>query len=132
MEEQMQAIEKVKAEEERLEREKAEEEARLAEQKRAEKEAKRSSLPEEPESGADVTKVVFRLPTGAKIERRFGKVEKVQNLYTFLSLDNFEDENSITLSTTYPTKELTDKDVSLVEAGLHPQALLHVRENLDD
>ena len=131
MEQQMAEIERQKAEEEAAAKAKADEEARIAEEKLAEKERKRQSLPTEAEPGPDTTKVVFRLPTGAKIERRFGKVETVQNLYTFLSLDNFEDDSSITLSTTYPTKELTDRDVSLEESGLHPQALIHVRENLD-
>lgn len=131
MEEQMAAMERAREAEEAAARQAAEEEARIAAEKQAEKEQKRLNLPDEPEASAEATKVVFRLPTGSKLERRFGKTEPVQNLYIFLSLDNFEDENSITLSTTYPTKELTDKDISLEEAGLHPQALLHVRENLD-
>jgi hypothetical protein len=53
-------------------------------------------------------------------------------LYTFLGIAHFPNSTQdLILSTSYPTKDLTNPVATLEEEALHPQALLHVRLNTD-
>jgi hypothetical protein len=110
----------------------AAEEAAKEEEKRLEREALLASLGDEPEAGPDITQIAFRLSDGSKITRRFNKTAPISVLYVFLTAEHFKEDKDLTLTTTYPTKELTDRNASIEAEGLHPQALLHVRENIDD
>eukprot|EP01102_Stenamoeba_stenopodia_P008402 TRINITY_DN2412_c0_g1_i1.p1 TRINITY_DN2412_c0_g1~~TRINITY_DN2412_c0_g1_i1.p1 ORF type:complete len:428 (-),score=92.24 TRINITY_DN2412_c0_g1_i1:151-1266(-) len=124
-----------------MERERQEEEAQLQEAqrismmdaKRAEKSSKKASLPPEPEKGASgSTHLVIRLPTGTRIERRFMKTDTISTVKDFVDSTINEtgfDSDSYSLTSAYPRKTFTNVETSLEEAGLVPQAVLHVSED---
>lgn len=98
-----------------------------AEQDRLDK--AKSLLRPEPSSGG--TRIRFALPSGKKLERRFGNDETVGALKAFLIL-HFADENSaiknIALSTNFPKKTYTQDEQTLTESELAPQAVLMVQD----
>jgi len=91
---------------------------------------KGEALPPEPEAGLpDVSRVAVRLPDGRRLDRRWLKSTKLQLLVDWVSsveLDTYD----VGLVSQYPRREFTmaDHGLSLEEAGLHPQAMLFVRE----
>ncbi|KAK1324464.1 hypothetical protein QJS10_CPA01g02470 [Acorus calamus] len=132
-------------EQERLEREAAEEERKRKEEEElrekaareaAEKEAalarrrqeKAMSLGVEPEKGPNVTQILVRFPNGERKGRRFDSSATIQSLYDYVdSLDCPGTENYTLVGSfprvVYGPDKLT---LSLMEAGLHPQASLFV------
>ncbi len=77
------------------------------------------------------TLIVFRLPGGNRIERRFNKKDKIDDLYNFIDFledDNIK-ENNFDLIQTFPFIIFNDREKTIEEANLFPNAVLQVREN---
>jgi len=100
------------------------------EEKRAAKLRKKESLPPEPPPGTvGVCSLVMRFPNGSRLERRFLGSEKLQTVIDFIESTTEEtgcESGHINLATAYPRKTYTDLNMTLADAGLTPQALLHV------
>ncbi|XP_031094960.1 plant UBX domain-containing protein 10 [Ipomoea triloba] len=112
---------------ERAAREAAEREAALAKLR----EEKARSLGPEPEKGPDVTQVLVRFPTGEREGRRFYSTARIQSLYDYVDSLGSLEMDSYKLVSNFPrTVYGSDKlEMSLKEAGLHPQASLFIELN---
>ena len=66
---------------------------------------------------------------GSKAERRFDKRRSIQVLYDYLEI---QDIVGVEILFGFPAVILTDKNVSLEEAGLFPKALVIVRKIEDN
>ncbi|CAJ1937135.1 unnamed protein product [Cylindrotheca closterium] len=112
---------RMREEEEKKRRETEQEEERLSTAKLL--------LRSEPVSGG--ARIRFVLPSGRKLDRRFFESDTVGALKAFLIL-HFSENNvgikNIALSTNFPKKQYDDKDQTLVESGLSPQAVLMVQD----
>ena len=127
-------LEDKKKEEIRIENEKRkkEEELKLLEEKSI---MLKNSLPKEPEdSNPDKCVIIFRYPDGCKnIERKFLKTNKIQILYNFiesLGREIYSEDNitKFTLIQTFPFKKYENKEKTLEEEGLFPNAMLQIKE----
>ncbi|CAM9395024.1 unnamed protein product [Scytosiphon promiscuus] len=124
------------AEEERARAE--EEAAKLAreEQTRIEHlESIRSRVREEPPPGGNTARIRLQLPNGSKVERRFdgdGTVGEIRGFVTLYLEDNDIPIKNFSMSTNFPRKTYSQEDgddaLSVVEAGLHPTAMLFVHD----
>ena len=99
------------------------------ERKRIQKEQRKCEimhrLSSEPPLGNDAAQVSFKLQSGKRIERRFGKTEPVQMLYDYLeSIDVIGSE----LTTGFPSTILVNRESSLEAEGIYPKSVIHVRE----
>jgi len=116
---------KVHEEEQRridLEQERIEVEAK----KKMESENKRETLPPEPPSGEGL-QVLIKLPSGARLNRRFLGVHKFQDVYNFVDLNQNEIEpDSYQLVSNFPRRTFSERQQTLQEASLGSQALLLV------
>lgn len=130
--------EKRRASEEALAAQRAREEQEDRQQRQKEQtlaEA-RLSVPEPPSTStprSEVTHIRFTLPSGARIDRRFFTKDTLAMVRAFLVV--YFSEQSITIesfsiSTNYPKKTFAeDQDgLSLLEAGLVPQAVLMIQD----
>jgi hypothetical protein len=76
--------------------------------------------------------IVFRYPDGeTRVERRFLKVDKIEMLYDFvdsLGTEIFEESNEYDLIVPFPFKAMSDKNRTIFEEGLFPNAVLQIRE----
>uniref|UniRef100_A0A0V0G8G6 Putative regulator of the ubiquitin pathway n=1 Tax=Triatoma dimidiata TaxID=72491 RepID=A0A0V0G8G6_TRIDM len=88
-----------------------------------------SQIPEEPPSNLpDTLSVVFKMPSGERIERRFFRTHTLKDIYNFIfchpsSPDSFE------IATNFPKRTLqceTEGEKTLVEAGLGGREVLFV------
>lgn len=73
---------------------------------------------------------MFRFESGRK-ERRFLKTEKIQILYDFidsLGKEVFSESEQYELISTLPFKLYSQKDKTLQEEGLFPNAVIQIRE----
>lgn len=90
------------------------------------------------ESDKDSTQVVFRAPNGtSRITRRFMKTDLVDNLYEYIQICDFEGlgfENTLNpdfvIMQNMPTKYFNDdtRQLTLEKTGLHPRAMLFIKE----
>ena len=112
--------------------------------KELEKEEKRKNvcknLPKEPigftklklENDQNSTKIIFRYPDlNRRIERRFLKTDKVETLYNFvdsLGKEIFSESDNYQLVQTFPNKSFSDRERSLEDEGLFPNAIIQIRE----
>ncbi len=126
--------EEKKREEERIEKEKREklEEEKLLKEKLI---MLKNSLPPEPnDSNPNKCIIVFRYPDGSKnVERKFLKSEKIQILYNFIESIGREIYtetyiNKFILIQTFPFKNLENKEKTLEEENLFPNAMLQIKE----
>lgn len=98
--------EEKKAEEERLVKEQEEAEGRRKDEVIQLKTTLKAALPEEPETdNSDALRIMFKLPNGSRLDRRFLKSDPVKYLYFYVfaseeSLFNFK------LRTNFPTRDL--------------------------
>jgi len=82
----------------------------------------------------NITQIIYRLPNGDKIQRRFYQNEKVEVLFKFLESRTEEQvPKNFELVINYPRKvfsktEKTGLNITLSEAQLVPQAVLFVKE----
>ncbi|KAK9505605.1 hypothetical protein O3M35_009617 [Rhynocoris fuscipes] len=88
-----------------------------------------SEIPEEPpKTVTETMSVVFKMPSGERIERRFYKTQTLRDIYNFVfchpsSPDSFE------IATNFPKRTLqcdSQGDMTLVEAGLGGREVLFV------
>ncbi|CAM9239967.1 unnamed protein product [Discosporangium mesarthrocarpum] len=136
--EEQEELQRTKAREEEEARQRQQEEAvseALREKERLERlSSLRSQIREEPPPGPEATRVRLQLPNGSKVDRRFGKDEKVGQVRSFLNI-HFESAGipitNFSMSTNFPRKTYAqgqDDGLTLVEAGLHPQSVLYVHD----
>ena len=133
-EEAARAVAEAEAAQLRAEQEAAEaEEARLAEltssieKRRKEKEV---VLGLEPDPGPTTTTVSVRLPDGSRTQRRFVNSWKVGTLFDFVDTAPSVPALHYSLVSNFPRRVFTrdgDEELTLEEAGLHPQAVLFVQ-----
>lgn len=138
---QLEQMEKEENLKRKKEEEKKKEEARLlkeqAEKEQKEKllkEEKLKTLPSEPVEGdPNASLIILRYPhSEERAERRFLKTEKIQVLYdyvTTLGSDIFEESGEFELMQPFPFKIYNDKEKTLEEEKLFPNAVLQIREN---
>lgn len=128
---------RLKAEQE--EQKRLEEERRLELERQKEEALKErravciSRLKPEPEVGAEnVIRIVFRMPSGKRVERRFHKDDntKVDDLYCFIgSLEEMDDVGDFNLCFGYPKVSLDEKERLLKDVeGFGISAMLVVEE----
>ncbi len=127
----MKKIQEEKKKQEELKKQKEAEEKIKKEQEL--KDEKRKTLPPEPEEGnKEASKIMFRYPhTEQRVERRFMKTDKIGSLYDFvctLGTEIFEESGEFELITPFPFKIYNNKEKTLVEEGLYPNAVLQIRE----
>lgn len=133
------AVDRAREEGERLRRqeEEKEREREAAEKRRQVEEAaaaaealaaKRARLPPEPSAGeAGRLVLAFRLPSGRRRQRAFSQCDRVGSLYDFVDV---EEERLASepyhLVTHVPKMVFSDRDATLVDAGVQSQAVLLV------
>jgi FAS-associated factor 2 len=103
--------------------------------KRQEQSEKRKKLGMEPAATeSDVCKLVFRLPNGSRIERRFRNDDTLQLLYEFVeTLTEMESIHSFDLYSNFPRQSYADKKhLTMLEANLVPSAMIVVEEYNQD
>ena len=124
----LEAAEKILEERKKNEENKRNEERKIFELKDANRKAKIQAVGEEAE-GDEAVLVSFRMVNGSKAERRFDKRRSIQVLYDYLEI---QDIVGVEILFGFPAVILTDKNVSLEEAGLFPKALVIVRKIEDN
>lgn len=91
--------------------------------------AERRAVPPEPPIGPDVTRLRFQMPAGAKLNRRFPQGATIGDVRFFLQEHVAAGGGAaqvLELNTTFPRRKYEDDTQTLVDAGLHPQAVLYV------
>jgi FAS-associated factor 2 len=87
----------------------------------------------EPAAGSGTARIRFTLPNGKKVDRRFRNEETVEVLRAFLVL-HFEEAmvemKNFGISTNFPKRSFGEEEdgLTLVEAGLSPQAVVMVQD----
>lgn len=81
---------------------------------------------DEPPKDQDATEIVFRLPDGSRIQRRFRRSSSVEAVINFLSSQGIS-MNSHVLMATLPPRRFENPAQSLEEAGLFPSTTLIVQ-----
>lgn len=121
-------------EEERIEKERMEKEKIRKEQEGKKLvEKKLNEIPPEPSADdKESSLIIFRCPDGERRhERRFLKSHKVGCLYDFvdtLGKEIFEESDSYELIQPFPYKVYNDKEKTLEEEKLFPNAVLQIKE----
>ena len=128
-------LRKEKEEKEKKRREEQKEKERIAKEKE-EKELFSSLIPPEPDdNNPDKCIIIFRLPDGKNIERKFLKTDKISLLYDYirsLGKDIYTEEEyqNFSILQTFPPKNFEDKlNKTLEEEGLFPNSMLQIKEN---
>ncbi|CAN0017958.1 unnamed protein product, partial [Hapterophycus canaliculatus] len=95
----------------------------------------RSRVRDEPPAGGNTARIRLQLPNGSKVDRRFdgdGTVGEIRGFVTLHLQDNDIPIKNFSMSTNFPRRtyvqEDGDDDLSVVEAGLHPTAVLFVHD----
>lgn len=114
-------LQEQKEKEEKLKNLEEEKQRKIKEE--AEKREKIERIGDEP-SGLDASFISFRMPDGSKVERRFGKTQKISVLYDFIETLNCL---NCELLFGFPAEVLRKTEESLENSGIHPKALLIVR-----
>ncbi|KAI9034634.1 ubiquitin-related domain-containing protein, partial [Hyaloraphidium curvatum] len=130
--------ERLRQEEEERERAEREERERQSKQRskaemRAAAQEKWASLAEP--TGPGTTKLSVKLPSGARVVRRFEDGEKIETVYDFVlsqDLDPIPLESDFVLVGTYPRREFTDMAATLKDVGLVPNGAVLVEEAVPD
>jgi hypothetical protein len=133
---------RIKLEEEKR-RQKEKEEKEMLRKKQEEQQRSRTmklfklkQLPVEPTADdKNSTHILFRCPDGIhRIERRFNKKDTVGDMYNFIeSLDDvsFNQEGKFELIQPFPFALFNDKEKTLEEEKLYPNAVVQIREKED-
>ena len=140
MEKRAYELEMQKKKEEELKRKKEDEikhgkemlKKKISNEKRC-RESFKSKLYIEPESSnPDSCLIIFRLPNGNRIERRFLKKWKIEQMYYFINtVENVfvdEDSTDFDIITPFPMKIYDDFEVTFESAGLGSNSVLQIRE----
>ena len=95
-----------------------------------------ASLAPEPDSSVEfVTRMNIRLPSGARLIRKFNATSSLQTLYDFVETNDLSPidlMSDFVIVNTYPRKEYRDKQITFQAAGLYPNATVLVEEVDDD
>lgn len=89
-------------------------------------------VPEEPAEGSEgVLTVAFRLPSGARLSRRFSSGDSVAVLASYvaqqlLASGDLGARQRVVLSTQFPRKELQALEQQLAAAGIEDRSILTV------
>lgn len=76
--------------------------------------------------------MVVRLPDGTRAQRRFRPSSPLSAVYRFVDAQQALGFHSYRLVASYPKKAHGRSEVTLEEAGLHPQAVLFLEEAEDE
>ncbi len=127
-------IEKKKKEKQKME----EEEKRIEEEKKKQEELIeiiKKNLPIEPDdSNPEKCTILFRYPNGTRnVERKFLKTDTINLLYDYvitLGREIYTEDNyyKFELIQTFPFKKYDNKDKTLEEEGLFPNAVIQIKE----
>lgn len=129
-------IQRVKEEALAVQRAREEHEHQQVRQKEQKLAEARLTVPVEPPSStprSELTHIRFTLPSGARIDRRFYSKDSVAMVRAFLVV-YFSEQNitieQFSISTNYPKKTFTEEDdgLTLLEAGLVPQAVIMIQD----
>ena len=103
-----------------------------AQEKAARKEQLRAGFEAEDEAaaGPGTALMAFKLPCGARLQRRFLASQPVQRLYDYLDAYGNIEFQDFEIATNLPRVVYNDCSISIEEAGLAPQAMLFVSERL--
>lgn len=100
------------------------------------REAKRAALPAEPAPGPGTAQIRIRLPDGTNCQRRFlSDQHTVQTLFDFVDSLEAASFAKYALASSFPKRlfdAASDGALTLVQAGLAPQAALFVQPAADD
>mmetsp|Transcript_8129 Transcript_8129/g.10771 ORF Transcript_8129/g.10771 Transcript_8129/m.10771 type:complete len:452 (+) Transcript_8129:91-1446(+) len=131
----LQAERERKAKEEEEERQREEMEKALEISRKLNKEAtlkqKKDNLSPEPPQGPDTTRLRLQFPNGAKVDRRFLNSDSLQVVRDYIDIHFGENDIEIenySISTNYPKRTFEDSQQSLLDSGLHPQAVLYIQD----
>jgi len=95
---------------------------------------KKKLLPVEPAQGdLNSTQIMFRFPDGENAERRFSRKDKIADLYNYIETLEGESivwnhQDKFDLVQVYPPSVYSDKDKTLEELKLYPNAVIQIRE----
>uniref|UniRef100_A0A1B0CVU1 UBX domain-containing protein n=2 Tax=Lutzomyia longipalpis TaxID=7200 RepID=A0A1B0CVU1_LUTLO len=93
-----------------------------------------SEVPSEPPADASgTTSVVFKLPSGARIERRFYRQDSIRDVYKFIfchpaSPDRFEITTNFPKRVLYSEAKETDGSATISDVGLQNREVLFVND----
>ncbi|XP_059616504.1 FAS-associated factor 2 [Phlebotomus argentipes] len=93
-----------------------------------------SEVPSEPPAdAAETTSVVFKLPSGARIERRFFRTDSIRDVYNFIfchpaSPDHFEITTNFPKRILYSEAKEIDADGTIADAKLQNREVLFVND----
>jgi hypothetical protein len=97
------------------------------------KERLRSTLPAEPspDCGEGISKLLFRLPDGRKLQRSFLASTPLQVLFDFLEVEDCPLSRGFVYQTNFPKRIISALDpiLTLREASLFPQETLFVHSS---
>ena len=125
---------KKKKEEKKIEEEKKRIEEEIKNQQKRIEILKKNLPPEPDDSNPDKCTILFRYPNGSSnIERKFLKNDKISLLYDFvdtLGRDIYTENHyfKFELIQTFPFKRYDNKEKTLEEEGLFPNAMLQIKE----
>lgn len=129
------AMDRAIAQSEQMERERQEREAaekvrkqREAEMKRTAKRTRVPAVPP-PDCKEKTTELMIRMPTGARVQRKFLASNTVGNVYDFIEseVDELADVN-FELMAAYPRKSYTDREASLEELAPKAALVVHLKD----
>jgi FAS-associated factor 2 len=128
-----------KFEKERIQKEIAEKELKEKELKEKEKqisfEKKKLKFPQEPsENEVSISTILFRLPDGSKVERRFKDTDSMELLFDYLEIKHNLPCESIELVLNFPKKFYSHskiQNLTLKTEKLLPKAVLFVKDLTD-
>ncbi|GAB0095854.1 UBX domain-containing protein [Sergentomyia squamirostris] len=137
---------KADQEKERRKQEEKEEELKrlqtIEDEKQAEQERKNniarlkidmaSEVPSEPSADEPgTTSIVFKLPSGARIERRFFRTHSIRDVYNFIFCHPASPDR-VEITTNFPKRvlfsEVKESDLSIAEAGLQNREVIFVND----
>ena len=127
-------IEEKKKEEKKIEEEKKRIEEEIKNQQKRIEILKKNLPPEPDDSNPDKCTILFRYPNGStNVERKFLKTDKIQLLYDYvntLGRDIYTENTYLNfeLIQTFPFKRYDNKEKTLEEEGLFPNAMLQIKE----
>lgn len=91
--------------------------------------AKAATLPAEPETKADATRVLVRMPNGQRLNRRFPRTSTLQSVFDWVESSD-PDIYELELVSSYPKRVFGAANCgeTLETLGLHPDATLFTKE----
>jgi len=74
--------------------------------------------------------LVIRLTDGSRLQRRFKKTDKIQDIFNFVDASHIDLDGGYDLVSNFPRKVFVDRSITLDQAGLYPHASIFVQEKL--